>query len=199
MGANVTGICGPETNAGGFSSLTFDTAFHDIRFAPPSETGLPGPFGGISQWGAIAIGIPGAGVPGEGTLGAFTLCPMYEGDTGYPSIVTQGPYPFEPGLSVWPVDPDTLPVVPLASTPPPAGGTQMMLVFSIGANENMGPILFWQTEIGGAALGGSLEPVQAPFPVSWEQLARGEEFSLEVITGDEGETWKWTMRFVPSP
>jgi hypothetical protein len=62
VGANVQGTCGPTTNSGGFSSLTFDSAIRGIRFSPPTETGLPGPAGGISQQGGVPIGVPGMGL-----------------------------------------------------------------------------------------------------------------------------------------
>jgi hypothetical protein len=197
VGANVTGRCGPTTNSGGFASFTFDSVIRGIRFSPPSETGLPGPFGGISQQGGIPIGAPGIGLLGEGELGAFSFCPMYEGDEAHPCTVTEGPSPFEPSLSLG-MSEGGIPVEPLVGTPVPSGGGEAVLVYSIGATSDLSPIMVWDCEMGTGAIGGSLQPVQVAFSTSWDRLMLGEEFSLGAISGDEGETWEWTIRLVPS-
>jgi hypothetical protein len=195
VGANVSGNCGPTTNSGGFASLTFDSAIRGIHFTAPSEHGLLGPFGGISQ-GGMPIGVPGVGLLGEGELGAFVFCPMYEGDEAHPCTVTEGPLPFEPSLSLG-VSEGGVPVVPLVGTPGPLGGGEALLIYSIGAAADLSPIMIWDCEMGTGALGGSLEPVQIAFSTSWDQLMLGEEFSIDAISGDEGETWEWTIRLVP--
>lgn len=197
VGANVQGTCGPTTNSGGFSSLTFDSAIRGIRFSPPSETGLPGPAGGISQQGGVPIGVPGMGLLGEGGLGAFTFCPMYEGDEAHPCTVTQGPSPFEPSLSMA-FGEGGIPVEPLVGTPGPSGGGEAVLMYSIGSTSDLSPIMVWDCEMGTGALGGALQPVQIVFSTSWDRLMLGEEFSLEARYEDEGERWHWTMRLVPS-
>jgi hypothetical protein len=199
VGANVTGHCSAYKNSGGFESLTFDTEFHQIVFTRPTTADLPGPFGGIHTANSpIEVGMAGYGLIGKGELGAFTLCPDYDADDhSYPSRVTSGPNPFEPSISLMPADPDVFPNVPLVGTPGPLGGGTSIILFSIGATSDLGPIMEWEGGVGGYALGGALEPVQAPFPVTWDQLMLGEEFSIDIITGDEGETWNWTMRFVP--
>jgi hypothetical protein len=198
VGANVTGRCGPTTNSGGFASLTFDSVIYGVRFWPPSETGLPGPFGGISQEGGIPIGVPGIGLLGEGELGAFSFCPMYEAaDAAHPCTVTEGPSPFEPSLSVG-MSEDGVPLEPLTGTPVPSGGGEALLVYSIGATSDLSPIMRWECVMGIGALGGSVQPVQVAFSTSWDRLMLGEEFSLGAISGDEGETWEWTIRLVPS-
>jgi hypothetical protein len=199
VGANVTGRCGPTTNSGGFAALTFDSVIHGVRFSPPSAEGdLPGPFGGIAQEGAMPIPVPGVGLMGEGELGAFTLCPMYEApDAVHACTVTEGPSPFEPSLSLG-VSEGGLPVEPLVGTPVPSGGGEALLVYSIGATSDLSPIMVWECEMGIGAIGGSLQPVQVVFSTSWDRLMLGEEFSLGAISGDEGETWEWTIRFVPS-
>ncbi len=197
VGANATGNCGPFTNSGGFASLTFDSVVRGVRFTPPSEEGLPGPYGGISQEGALPIPVPGMGLLGEGELGAFTFCPMYEGpDMVHPCTVTAGPSPFEPSLSIG-FGEGGVPVVPLAGTPVPSGGGEAVLVYSIGATSDLSPIMTWECVMGIGALGGSLQPVQVAFSTSWDRLMLGEEFSLGAIQEDEGETWEWTIRFVP--
>jgi hypothetical protein len=196
VGANVTGRCGPTTNSGGFASLTFDSVIHGIRFSPPSETGLPGPFGGISQEGGIPIGAPGIGLLGEGELGAFAFCPMYEGEEAHPCTVTDGPSPFEPSLSIG-FSEGGIPVEPLVGTPVPSGGGEALLVYSIGATSDLSPIMRWECVMGIGALGGSVQPVQVAFSTSWDRLMLGEEYSLGAISGDEGETWEWTIRLVP--
>lgn len=198
VGGNVRGNCGPMTNSGGFASMTFDTAFQGIHFTAPSSTGLPGPFGAIYQEAEIPFGIPGLGLLGEGELGAFTFCPMYEGDEAHPCSVIQGPHPFEPSLAITMAEEmGDIPLVPLVGTPPPSGGGEALLLFSIGATSDLGPILEWECEMGTGALGGSLSPAQVVFPVSWEQLMQGEEFSVDLLAGDEGEAWEMTMRLVP--
>jgi len=196
VGATVTGNCGPYTNSGGFAALTFDSAFHGMRFSPPSDDSPWGPYGGISQGGGVAIPVVGVGLLGEGQLGAFTFCPMYEPEA-HACSVTAGPLPFEPSLRLVPSE-SGVPVAPIAGTPVPAGGGEAVLVYSIGAARDLSPILTWDCEIGTGALGSSLNPVQVTFSVSWESLMLGEEFSLGAISGDEGETWEWTIRFVPA-
>jgi len=196
VGANVSGNCGPLTNSGGFASLTFDSVIRGIRFGPPSDEGLPGPFGGITQGDGLQIPLPGIGLLGEGELGAFSLCPMYEEPDVHPCTVTEGPSPFEPSLSLGPSEMG-IPVAPLVGTPAPMGGGEALLLYSIGSTSDLGPIMKWDCEIGIGALGGSLEPVQAAFSTSWDRLLLGEEFSLQATSGDEGETWEWTIRFVP--
>ena len=201
VGANVTGNCGPFTNSGGFASLTFDSVIPGVRFSLPSEEGLPGPYGGITQEAALPISVPGMGLLGEGELGAFTFCPEYEApDRIHTCRVTSGPSPFEPSLSLG-VSEGSVPVVPLVSTPgtPAAGGGEgALLVYSIGSTSDMSPIMTWDCGVGGSALGGALEPVQVTFSASWDQLMLGEEFSLDAIGEDEAETWEWTIRFVPA-
>lgn len=197
VGANVTGNCGGFTNSGGFASLTFDSAIRGIRFSPPSETDLPGPFGGIFQEGGAPIPVPGMGLLGEGELGAFTFCPMYEGQEAHPCTVTAGPSPFEPSLRVGFSEGD-IPVEPLVGTPAPSGGGEAVLIYSIGATSDLSPIMTWDCEMGTGALGGSLQPVEVSFSTSWDRLMLGEEFSLEVTQEDEGGTWEWTIRFVPA-
>jgi hypothetical protein len=61
----------------------------------------------------------------------------------------------------------------------------------------MGPILKWESEIGIGALGGSLSPGGVEFCVSWDQIMAGEDFEAETVGGDEGELWKWKIRFIP--
>jgi hypothetical protein len=199
VGANVTGHCGIYTNSGGFESLTFDTEFHHIVFTRPSTTGLPGPFGGLHTAGTdLNVGMAGISPVGKGALGDFTLCPTYETeDTSYPNYVTSGPRPFEPSISLMTADPDVFPNVPLVGTPGPLGGGTSIILFSLISAGDMQPIMEWEGEMGASALGGAGDTVQAPFPVTWDQLMLGEEFSVDIITGDEGETWNWTMRFVP--
>jgi hypothetical protein len=195
VGANVTGQCGPTTNSGSFASLTFDSMIQGVRFYAPSESGLPGPLGGIALEAGESIPIVGMGLLGEGELGGFTFCPMYEGDEAHPCTVTAGPNAFEPSLSLSPES--GIPAVPLVGTPVPSGGGEALLIYSIGATSDLSPILVWDCEMGTGALGGSLEPVQTAFSTSWERLMMGEEFSLDGIAGDEGETWEWTLRLVP--
>jgi len=197
VGANVSGNCGPTTNSGGFASLTFDSVIRGIRFSPPSETTLPGPFGGISQEGGVPIPVPRMGLPGEGELGDFTFCPMYEGDEAHACTVMEGPSPFEPSLSIGDSE-GGVPVEPLVGTPVPSGGGEAVLVFSIGATADLSPIMTWECEVGTGALGGSLQPIQVAFSTSWERLMLGEQFSLGAISEDEGETWEWTIRLVPA-
>jgi len=197
VGANVTGNCGAFTNSGGFASLTFDSVFHGIRFSPPSEDNLPGPYGGISQEGGVPIPVVGMGLMGEGELGTFTFCPMYEPES-HPCSVTEGPSPFEPSLRIGAGE-SGVPVVPLVGTPVPSGGGEALLIYSIGSTSDLSPIMVWDCEIGTGALGGSLSPVQVAFPTSWDRLMQGEAFTLGAISDlDEGEVWEWTIRFVPA-
>ena len=196
VGANVTGNCGASTNSGGFAALTFDSAFNGIRFSPPSDDSPWGPFGGISRGGGVGIPIVGVGLLGEGQLGAFTFCPMYEPEA-HACSVTGGPLPFEPSLRLVPSE-SGVPVAPIAGTPVPTGGGEAILIYSIGAARDLSPILTWDCEIGVGGLGSSLDPVQVTFSTSWENLMLGEEFSLGATSGDEGETWQWTLRFVPA-
>lgn len=58
-------------------------------------------------------------------------------------------------------------------------------------------MLRWDSEIGLGALGGAVEPLQVAFSTAWDRLMLGEEFEPGAISGDEGETWEWTIRFVP--
>lgn len=195
VGANVTGNCGPFTNSGGFAALTFDSVFRGIRFSPPSDANPMGPYGGILQEGGVAIPVVGMGLLGAGELGAFSFCPMYEPEA-HTCTVTEGPSPFEPSLKIVPGE-TGIPVVPLVGTPVPGGGGEAILIYSIGAASGLSPIMMWDCEIGIGALGGSLNPVQLAFSTSWDRLMLGEEFDLGAISGDEGQNWAWTIRFVP--
>jgi hypothetical protein len=199
VGAQVSGECNAYTNSGGFRSLNFDTSFQRIVFVKPTSTGQPGPYGGIYQAGSgVTIGLPGISILGEGKIDSFDLCPDYDEAGEHPSHLTDGPYPFRPAIYIYPDEPNEIPNVPLVGTPGPLGGGTSVVIFSIGSAESSGPIMQWEGGVGGYALGGSLEPVQAPFAVTWEQLMLGEEFSVAIITGEEGETWNWTMRFSPA-
>jgi hypothetical protein len=195
VGANVTGHCGPTTNSGSFASLSFDSTIQGVRFYAPSESGLPGPLGGIALEAGESIPIVGMGLLGEGQIGSFTFCPMYEGDEAHPCTVTEGPNAFEPSLSLSPES--GIPDVPLVGTPVPSGGGEAVLIYSIGAAADLSPILVWDCEMGTGALGGSLSPGGIAFSTSWDRLMMGEGFSLDGIAGDEGETWEWTLRLVP--
>jgi hypothetical protein len=200
VGATVKGDCGPYTNSGGIERLMFDAEFHGVVFSRPTETGLPGPMGGLhSANSPLVVGFAGVSIFGKGKLGDFTLCPMYETEEdSYPSRVTNGPNPFEPSISLVAMDPDVFPNVPLVGTPGPLGGGTSIILFSLGSTADMGPILAWDGKIGTNSLGGAGGSPQAPFPVTWDQLMLGQEFTVDVITGDEGETWNWTMRFMPN-
>ncbi len=197
VGSNVSGHCDPYKNNGGIEKMTFDSVFHKIVFV------RPGAKTAITQYGGMYIAggdgnfpMIGIGILGEGELGDFTLCPQYEDDEGCACHVTNGPNPFEPSLSLMPYE-DDIPVVPLVGTPPPSTLGTAILHFMIGGTKDLGPILEWAGCVGSGALGGSLEPVDVYFVVTWDQLLAGEEFAEGAITGDEGETWDWSIRFMP--
>ena len=198
VGARVTGQCSAYHNSGGFRSMDFDAEFQKIVFVKPTATGQPGPYGGIYKAdSAVRIGLPGIGLLGKGKIGGYAFCPDYDEAGEHPCHLTAGPHPFQPTISIYPDEPSTYPDVPLVGTHGPLGGGTSIIVFSIGAADEGGPIMQWEGDVGGYALGGALEPTSAPFPVTWDQLILGEGFSIDIITGDEWETWNWTMRFVP--
>jgi hypothetical protein len=201
VGAYVHGKCGFDSNSGGIEKMTVESWFEDIHFQAPSDTGLPGPVGGIYQGHSIPVGVPGVGLIGKGDVGPdFSLCPMYETETdSYASRVTDGPHPFEPSLSLMPSSADEMCVVDLVGTQPKlTGGGSVYLVYSIGSTADMGPILLWDGKIGIGALGGSIEPVQGHFCFYWEQLLSGQEFQMTTTSGDESEQWDWTIQLSPA-
>jgi hypothetical protein len=197
VGANVTGHCDPYSNNGGFEFMTFDSVFHNIVFVAPTSPISPGQYGGIAKdEGLGLIPLVGIGIEGEGDIGDFTLCPQYEEPEGCACHVTNGPNPFQPILSLLPSEPDIMPDTLLGTVEPYSVGVAI-LHFSIGGTEDLGPIMEWAGCVGSNALGGNLEPVDVTFVVSWDQLMKGEEFASSAVTGDEGETWNWSIRFMP--
>jgi hypothetical protein len=199
VGARVQGKCGPYTNSGSFQSMTFDSEFHHVIFYRPSETELPGPMGGMQSANSpMTVGMAGVSIDGKGQLGDYSFCPMYETEEdAYDCTVVEGPRPFVPAIQLMPMEPDMFPNVPLVGTPGPLGGGTSIILFSLDSAATSDPIMKWDGKIGVNLLGGASDPVQAPFPVTWDQLMMNEGFSVDIITGDEGETWEWTMRFIP--
>jgi hypothetical protein len=199
VGANVTGHCDPYANSGGFESMTFDSVFNNVVFVQPNSgaAGAVGTYGGIYK-ADVAGSVPmvGIGITGEGKIGDFTLCPQYEEEEGCGCHVTNGPHPFEPVLSLLPAEPDYMPNTLLGTEEPYKLGVAI-LHYSIGATKDLGPIMEWAGCVGSGALGGSLEPVDVTFVVSWDQLMMGEEFASGAVTGGERETWEWSIRFMP--
>jgi hypothetical protein len=199
VGASVQGVCGPTTNSGGFLGFSFDAAFPNMRFRPPGQESVGTGFGEMFRVGEMEVGLPGLGIFGEGTVSSYTFCPMYE-DGPIPCSVTQGPHPFEPSLSMLlpGEEPGDIPLVPLVGTPPAVGESTLSLLFSIGGTAEQDPFLEWECGIGTGALGGAVQPGGATFPVPWARIMAGEDIEVNVTTGDEGETWSWTMRMFPA-
>ncbi|MGB7539175.1 MAG: hypothetical protein WBM17_11610 [Anaerolineales bacterium] len=197
VGANVSGHCDPYKNNGGFEKMTFDSVFHKIVFVRPGAKTSITKYGGMYKAGGEGnFPMIGIGIPGEGELGDFTLCPQYEDEKGCACHVTNGPNPFEPSLSLMPPE-DDMGLVPMVGTPAPNTLGTALLYFSIGGTKDLSPIMEWEGCVGSGALGGSLEPVDVYFVVTWDQLLAGEEFAEGAITDDEGETWEWSIRFMP--
>ena len=185
VGLAYTGApCGPYTNSGYFSSLNYDSVIHDVVFAPPSSSGLPGPMGAVWKSGAdLQGGIAFMQVRGEGKVHSYNLCPMYETETdSYPCKVIDGPSEFVVGLSV--------------DLPQGGEGSATLRFFATG-KETGKPIMRWDGQIGTGEWGGIGGADSAYFTTTWAQLMKGEEFAFELTEpGDDGESWHWSIRFM---
>jgi hypothetical protein len=204
VGGVFTGAqCGAYTNSGGLLNLDFDSEFHKIVFARPSKESLPGPNGGLLKEGAeFKAPMADLQVSGTGKLFSFNICPMFETETdSYPSKVTEGPNPFPVLISmVSPQSTEGFEITPIAGTPTQAGGGKAVIKFQIGSPDGMRPILRWDGEIGTGEFGGIGGAEAAYFSTTWDQLMRGEEFAFEyIVVGEDGESWHWSIRFLPEP
>jgi hypothetical protein len=204
VGGVFTGAqCGPYTNSGGLINLDFDSEFHKIVFARPTKDSLPGPYGGLLKEGAeFKAPMADLQVSGTGKIFGYNICPMFETETdSYPSKVTEGPNPFPVHISiVSPQGMEGFEITPIASTPTVTGGGKAVIKFQIGTPEGMRAILRWDGKIGTGEFGGIGGAVVAYFTTTWDQLMQGEEFAFEyIVVGEDGESWHWSIRFLPEP
>jgi len=196
VGLTLTGICGPYTNSGGFSSFSFDSVFHNVRFQAPSTEAMGLPIGGFYQRGGM---IPLLTIRGEGEVDVYAFCPAYDGDKEVTCGISDGPKPFEPSLGIAP-DTDALPLEPLV---PDASdldrGPALILSFSIGSATGGGPVMVWDCDdFHRGALGGALQPMSTYFYLPWRRLMHGEDYAVEYPYEEEGERGTWTLRLVPA-
>ncbi len=197
--AIVTGKCGAYTNSGGFKDMEFEASFTGMVFLRPAGKGIPGPYGGLhraSQPAGFSV-TGGVSIEGEGKFDHVEYCPQYETEVDTHEVrITSGINPFIAWIGVMsPVASDAPQGVQPTKTP--TGGGEAWILFHIGNASGGGPI--WTYEVEGVSskedettLGG---PVR--FVTSWDQLMKGEEFTITMTTGDEGETWEWGMFFKP--
>jgi len=194
VGLILSGDCSPYTNSGGFLSLSFDSAFHNVRFQSPESSGLP--MGGFYQGGVIPL----LNISGEGEVDRYAFCPAYDGDQEVGCEISEGPKPFEPRLAVV-IEEEALPVAPLD---PEASeldyGPGLMVSFSIGSAKGGGPIMVWDCDtFYRGAMGGAIAPRGVMyFYLPWGRLMQGEEYALEYPHEEAGEKGMWTLRIVPS-
>jgi hypothetical protein len=194
IGRNLVEVaCGWDTNAGGFSHVTWVSVFYNVRFStPPADWPFNEPFPGDIYSGDQ-----------ESTteLADYGYCPEYEGDQVYQCAVTEGPNPFETTIYVdtpEPVELDLVPV-PLVGTPDPLDdGPVMGLHYS--ALEVGVTVIFAGTPLGSCdgigVLGGW--PAPQTFPISWQRVVLGEEFIKEFgYVYDDGSKETYTVHFIP--
>jgi hypothetical protein len=183
-GVYTGGPCGPYTNSGYFSTLDFDSVFHNIVFARPTTAGVPGPVGGLRKTDSdLKAAMPNLQVTGEGKVALYTLCPMYETETdSYPCKVTDGPNDFPVHVSI---------------VAPQGAGGSATIKFETGSTEAGKPIMRWDGQIGTGEWGGAGGGEVAFFTTTWDQLMRGEEFAFEYTApGNDGDSWRWSIRFM---
>jgi hypothetical protein len=185
VGGVYTGAaCGPFTNSGYFSNLDFDSVFHNVVFAPPSSSGLPGPLGGLLKADSdLQAAMAYKQVTGEGKVARYSLCPMYETETdSYPCKVTEGPTEFPVSISIM---------------APQGDDGSATLKFETGSPEAGKSIMRWDGKIGSGEWGGPGGSENAYFTTTWAELMAGEEFAFEYTApGDDGESWHWSIRFM---
>lgn len=199
--AVVNGKCGAHTNSAGFKNMELEASFTGMVFVRPMGKGLPGPFGGVHRATGPAAFAVSAGIylDGRGDIQRMEYCPQYETEVDtYAVKIVSGPNPFQAWIGVMsPTATDAgADVVP---TKTPVGGGEAWVMFHIGNGESGGPILVYEIdghrgEEDEMTLG---NPVR--FITTWDQLMKGEDFTIKMTGGDEGETWNWEMRFVPEP
>jgi hypothetical protein len=192
---NFTGaVCGWDTNAGGFSRLAWVSVFYNVRFSIP-----PAGWPSDEQFpGDIATGDQES----TSEIADYAFCPTYEGDQVYQCFLTVGPHPFETGIYVDIPDPDELPPVSLVETPDPLDDGPVMDLHYYIWGSTIGDIIIRAGDghlgdcdgIGGPFL---LPPYQT-FPISWQRVVLGEEFSKEFgYQYDDGSTETYTVHFIP--
>jgi hypothetical protein len=199
--AVVTGKCGAYTNSGGFKDAEFEASFEGIVFVRPMGKGLPGPFGGLRQKDSPA-GITVTGgtfIDGSGTVDRVEYCPQYETEVDtYPVKIISDINPFQAWIGVMSPTAEDAPEG-VNPTKTPVGGGEAWIMFHIGNALNGGPI--WEFEVDGSQ--GQEDELSIGDPVrfitTWDQLMKGEDFTITMESGDEGEIWKWEMRLVPEP
>jgi hypothetical protein len=177
--------CGAYTNSGYFSRLDFGSELHRIVFVAPTTSGVPGPIGAVLNADSdMKAAIPYQQVHGVGKVESYTLCPMYETDTdSYTCTVADGPHDFTVNLSV---------------DQPLGGEGSATLRFSSTSAEVGRPIMRWNTRIGSGEWGGVGGGEIAFFDTTWADLMSGEEFAFDhSVTGDDGDVWNWSVRFMP--
>ena len=198
--AVVSGKCGAYTNSGGFKDMELEAGFEGMVFVRPMGTGIPGPFGGLNRkTEPSAFSMTGLFLSGHGNIQSVHYCPVYETEElSYPVNIISGPNPLETLIAV--KSPTALDSgAGTAPTKTPVGGGEAWIMFSIGRCASGGPILEYEVR-GDKGAEDELSlgnPVR--FVTTWDQLMKGEKFTIEMTGGDEGETWKWTMEFYPDP
>jgi hypothetical protein len=187
--------CGGDTNAGGFLHLSTEAVFRAVRFIPPSADIVFGS-GGFDAGGPI----PGTLVQAQGSVGAYEICPVWDGDQVLACTVQDGPKSFESRLVLWPGG-EQLP--PAGPTPDPAGSDETLsLDYSLGSAAGLEQIMGW--ECGDFHIGcfgstcGSPNSGNISFLLYWDWIMAGQELTLKARTEDGWGTGNWTMRLAPS-
>ena len=206
VGLNRTGAaCGPYNNAGGFSTLSLNTAFSGAKFIHPSNKPVNWPAGMPFEGCMFSKNegncLPFGSVLGQGDIDTYSFCPTYEGEEVYQCSVIDGPKPFDAILQVPPRNPEDIPVVPLVTVDPLDQGPQIYLQYVlIGAAGGMGVVIRGSDRVLGYCdgIGGPYGGMTLNFEVSWARLSKGEGFAIErELVDDSGNVDHWTIRFVP--
>jgi hypothetical protein len=201
IGATVSGECGVYSNSTGFENMEFGSEFHGIVFMRPMGKGVPGPYGGLRrQEDPAGFTMPGAYVSGKGDIQKVSFCPEYETeDVSYP-VEVKGIHPFEPSIAIVPADQPRFPAVTeIPDTPTMPGGGKAVIMFSMGGTESGDPIIECEVRGADCSFGGLGDSNLMPFVTTWDQLMKGEEFAFEFVVDEDGETWHWSIRFMPEP
>jgi hypothetical protein len=199
--AVVSGKCGAYTNSAGFKDMEFEASFEGMVFMRPMGKGIPGPLGGLhrkTQPAAFAIA-GGMYLDGRGEIQRIEYCPQYETEeVSYPVHIISGPNPFEAWISIMsPTATDAgAGVVP---TKTPVGGGEAWIMFHIGNGLSGGPILEYEIEGDKGEEDESSMGNPVRFVSTWDQLMKGEDFTVRMENGDEGEIWSWEIRLIPEP
>jgi hypothetical protein len=177
---------------GTFSSYTSTAEFKNVRFGPSPSPEFAAWFENRVEGPDGVTALPAMQVHGEGTLGPFQLGPAWEStDEAIEAVITSGPRPFSPNLTVITADMaaeaqgeagDMPAVVPLV----PTVWLRYNESFSIAD-----PELEW--EYPGFA-GFPVESNVAFFSVPLPSLSRGEDLDIRVpYTNECGARGEWKI------